>query len=154
MNNQVSDNIKYGSRMLDMGVMLEMKALVNAHGGVSRCIMTCRQLASEISHSQQLLDKLSFIDDWLCRLSSVMYHRFDKDQIQWREETDRDYPREKVYILRPDNVSCHNNDINGPGDNKPKITVSVMASKTCENKEEFDAFLKLAENLRENLPGN
>lgn len=35
----MSNNIKYGSRILDMGVLLEMKALVNANGGVSRCIM-------------------------------------------------------------------------------------------------------------------
>nr|AVR60691.1 hypothetical protein [Escherichia coli] len=38
----MSNNIKYGSRILDMGVLLEMKALVNANGGVSRCIMECR----------------------------------------------------------------------------------------------------------------
>nr|WJR86927.1 hypothetical protein XJ62_GM004495 [Escherichia coli] len=55
-----------------MGVLLEMKALVNANGGVSRCIMECRQLACEVRHSQQLLDKLSCIDDWLCRFSSIM----------------------------------------------------------------------------------
>ena len=55
----MSNNIKYGSRILDMGVLLEMKALVNANGGVSRCIMECRQLACEVRHSQQLLDKLS-----------------------------------------------------------------------------------------------
>ncbi|MCT7051994.1 hypothetical protein M1719_28885, partial [Salmonella enterica subsp. enterica serovar Give] len=79
----MSNNIKYGSRILDMGVLLEMKALVNANGGVSRCIMECRQLACEVRHSQQLLDKLSCIDDWLCRFSSIMYHRFDKEQIQW-----------------------------------------------------------------------
>ena len=54
----MSNNIKYGSRILDMGVLLEMKALVNANGGVSRCIMECRLLASEVRHSQQLLDKL------------------------------------------------------------------------------------------------
>ncbi|ENF26744.1 hypothetical protein ECP030481612_4981 [Escherichia coli P0304816.12] len=33
-----------------------------------------------------------------------MYHRFDKEQIQWREEVDRNYPREKVYIFSPDNA--------------------------------------------------
>ncbi|HGY8431923.1 TPA: hypothetical protein ACNTGK_004264 [Escherichia coli] len=150
----MSNNIKYGSRILDMGALLEMKALVNANGGVSRCIMECRQLACEVRHSQQLLDKLSCIDDWLCRFSSIMYHRFDKEQIQWREEVDRDYPREKVYIFSPDNVSVHNNDVKDSANNTSGITVSVTASKICAGQKEFDAFLKLAEKLRENPTGN
>lgn len=97
----MSNNIKYGSRILDMGVLLEMKALVNANGGVSRCIMECRQLACEVRHSQQLLDKLSYIDDWLCRFSSIMYHRFDKEQIQWREDVDRIIPEKRFIFSVP-----------------------------------------------------
>ncbi len=32
----MSNNIKYGSRILDMGVLLEMKALVNANASLPR----------------------------------------------------------------------------------------------------------------------
>ncbi|EJF8975297.1 hypothetical protein M9H43_004399 [Escherichia coli] len=137
-----------------MGILLEMESFLKTHGSVSRCIMECRQLASEVRHSQQLLDKLSYIDDWLCRFSSIMYHRFDKEQIQWREDVDRDYPREKVYIFSPDNVSVHNNDVKDSANNISGITVSVTASKICADQKEFDAFLKLAEKLRENPTGN
>ena len=63
--------MKYSTKILDMGILLEMESLLNTHGGVSRCIMECRQLAGEVCHSQQLLDKLSYIDDWLCRFSSI-----------------------------------------------------------------------------------
>lgn len=97
----MSNNIKYGSRILDMGVLLEMKALVNANGGVSRCIMECRQLACEVRHSQQLLDKLSCIDDWLCRFSSIMYHRFDKEQIQWRRRWTGIIPEKRFIFSVP-----------------------------------------------------
>ena len=154
IRNQISDNIKHGTRMLDMGILLEMESLLKTRGGVSRCIMECRQLAGEVCHSQQLLDKLSYIDDWLCRFSSIMYHCFDKEQIQWREEVDRNYPREKVYILNPDNNSCHGNNIKEPVDNTSKITVSVTASKICSDQKEFDEFLRLAEKLRENSSEN
>ncbi|MCZ4953210.1 hypothetical protein O3W21_13475 [Staphylococcus aureus] len=150
----MSNNIRYGSRILDMGVLLEMKALVNANGGVSRCIMECRQLACEVRQSQQLPAWLSCVDDWLCRFSSVMYHRFDKEQIQWRADVDRDEPREKVYIFSPDNVSFHKNDIKDSSNNSSGITVSITASKICAGQKEFDAFLKLAEKLRENPTGN
>ena len=150
----MSNNIKYGSRILDMGVLLEMKALVNANGGVSRCIMECRQLACEVRHSQQLLDKLSCIDDWLCRFSSIMYHRFDEKQIKWREEVDRDYPREKVYILNPDNIPFREDNIKKSASNASKITVSVTVSKLCASQKEFDEFLTLAEKLKENSPGH
>ncbi|EAX6862084.1 hypothetical protein AII01_23680 [Salmonella enterica] len=146
--------MKCSTKMLDMGILLEMESLLKTHGGVSRCIMECRQLAGEVCHSQQLLDKLSYIDDWLCRFSSIMYHRFDEEQIKWREEVDRDYPREKVYVLNPDNISFRNNDIKKSADNASKITVSVTASKICTTQKEFDDFLTLAEKLKENSPGH
>ncbi|ENH28258.1 hypothetical protein ECP030230813_5007, partial [Escherichia coli P0302308.13] len=38
--------------------------------------------------------------------------------------------------------------------NTSGITVSVTASKICAGQKEFDAFLKLAEKLRENPTGN
>lgn len=145
--------MKYSTRMPDMGILPEMESLLNTHGGVSRCIMECRQLAGEVCHSQQLLDKLSYIDDWLCRLFSIMYHRFDEKQIRWREEVDRDYPREKVYILNPDNIFFRNDGIKKSANNASKITVSVTASKICASQKEFDDFLTLAEKLKENFPG-
>lgn len=116
--------------------------------------MECRQIAGEVCHSQQLLDKLSYIDDWLCRFSSIMYHRFDEKQIKWREEVDRDYPWEKIYILNPDNIPFHEDNIKKSASNASKITVSVTVSKLCVNQKEFDNFLTLAEKLKENFPGH
>lgn len=116
--------------------------------------MECRQIAGEVCHSQQLLDKLSYIDDWLCRFSSIMYHRFDEKQIKWREEVDRDYPREKIYILNPDNIPFREDNIKKSASNASKITVSVTVSKLCVNQKEFDNFLTLAEKLKENFPGH
>ena len=66
---------------------------------------------------------------------------------------DRDYPREKVYIFSPDNAPVHNN-IKDSANNTSGITVSVTASKICAGQKEFDAFLKLAEKLRENPTDN
>ena len=146
--------MKYSTKIRDMGVLLEMESLLKTHGGVSRCIMECRQLAGEVCHSQQLLDKLSYIDDWLCRFSSIMYHRFDEKQIKWREEVDRDYPREKVYILNPDNIPFREDNIKKSASNASKITVSVTVSKLCASQKEFDDFLTLAEKLKENSPGH
>ncbi|MBN6421784.1 hypothetical protein JZM22_21255 [Escherichia coli] len=148
------DKMKYSTKILDMGILLEMESLLNTHGGVSRCIMECRQLAGEVCHSQQLLDKLSYIDDWLCRFSSIMYHRFDEKQIKWREEVDRDYPRKKVYILNPDNIPFREDNIKKSASNASKITVSVTVSKLCASQKEFDDFLTLAEKLKENSPGH
>ncbi|WHG14933.1 hypothetical protein [Escherichia coli] len=56
--------------------------------------------------------------------------------------------------LSPDNVSVHNNDIKDSANNTSGITVSITASKICAGQKEFDAFLKLAEKLRENPTGN
>ncbi|HAP0245742.1 TPA: hypothetical protein IRQ07_005148, partial [Escherichia coli] len=80
--------------------------------------------------------------------------RFDEKQIKWREEVDRDYPREKVYILNPDNIPLREDNIKKSASNASKITVSVTVSKLCASQKEFDDFFTLAEKLKENSPGH
>lgn len=62
-------------------------------------------------------------------------------------------PEKRFIFFSPDNVSVHNN-IKDSANNTSGITVSVTASKICAGQKEFDAFLKLAEKLRENPTGN